>query len=135
MNIYTFAPAVVALQSSGLTNWATRTSGGPPLGEGWCYKMSQWKRPAERCLLYDSSFGNTSITANWPWWTTGGPMPALPDGITFTIDFNRHARTSKAGSVKPNDPALNVLFCDGHAALVSAKQAAYSVRFNAAAAP
>ena len=135
MSIYTFAPATVALQGNGYTNWATRTSGGPPLGEGWFWKQSQWKRPAERCLLYDSVHSNTSVVATWPWWTTGGKMPAWPDGISFTPDFNRHSRTGKPGTVGPTDPGLNMLFCDGHAALVSAKQASYAIRFNATAAP
>jgi prepilin-type N-terminal cleavage/methylation domain-containing protein/prepilin-type processing-associated H-X9-DG protein len=133
MNLYTFAPAPIAT-TNGFTNWATRTSS-TTTGEGWFWKVNQWKRPAERCLLYDSSFANTSVTTAWPWWTTGGNMPALPDGITFTPDFNRHARTTQAGSVRPNDPALNMLFCDGHAATVSAKQAAFAIRFNVAAAP
>ena len=50
------------------------------------------------------------------------------------IDWNRHTK-AKPGKVKNSDPALNVLFCDGHASLVSAKQAAFSIRFNANAAP
>jgi prepilin-type processing-associated H-X9-DG protein len=33
------------------------------------------------------------------------------------------------------DPALNMLFCDGHAELVSAKQASYAIRFGKDAAP
>ena len=43
--------------------------------------------------MYDRSFANTSVTANWPWWTpTTAPMPALPDGTIFTIDYNRHGK-------------------------------------------
>ena len=31
-----------------------------------------------------------------------------------------------------NDPSMNVLFCDGHAAIVSCKQAYHAVSMNAA---
>jgi prepilin-type N-terminal cleavage/methylation domain-containing protein/prepilin-type processing-associated H-X9-DG protein len=134
MNIYTFAPAPVATVN-GVTNWALRTNNASN-SEGWFFKQTQWKRPAERALLYDSTFANTSVTVNWPWWTpTTAPMPAHPDGTIFTPDFNRHSRTGKPGTAKPNEPSLNMLFCDGHAALVSAKQAAFAIRFQAAAAP
>lgn len=134
MNIYTFAPAAVATRN-GVTNWALRTTSAT-LGEGWFFKQSQWKRPAERALLYDSTFANTSVTTNWPWWTpTTAPMPPHPDGTIFTPDFNRHSRTGKPGTAKASDRTLNMLFCDGHAELVSAKEAAFAIRFAAAAAP
>jgi prepilin-type processing-associated H-X9-DG protein len=62
-------------------------------------------------------------------------MPKLPDGTIFTPDFNRHPRWGRAGMVRPTDKSLNMLFCDGHAALVSAKEAHYAIRFAAASAP
>jgi prepilin-type N-terminal cleavage/methylation domain-containing protein/prepilin-type processing-associated H-X9-DG protein len=134
MNIYTFAPAPTTTVN-GVTNWALRTSAATN-GEGWFFKQTQWKRPAERCLLYDSTFANTSVVTTWPWWTPAtAPMPAHPDGLIFTPDFNRHSRTGKPGTTKGTDKSLNMLFCDGHADLVSAKQAAFAIRFAAAAAP
>jgi len=134
MNIYTFAPAPVATVG-GVTNWSIRQKGTSNT-EGWFFKQTQWKRPAERALLYDSTFANTSVNPAWPWWTPAtGPMPALPDGNSFTPDFNRHSRGAKQGTVRATDKTLNMLFCDGHAALVSAKEAHYAIRFVAASAP
>jgi prepilin-type N-terminal cleavage/methylation domain-containing protein/prepilin-type processing-associated H-X9-DG protein len=135
MNIYTFAPAPVGIVN-GYTNWVVRTNASSTTSEGWFYKQTQWRRPAERCLLYDSTFANTSVTVNWPWWTpVTAPMPDHPDGTIFTPDFNRHSRTGKPGTAKPTEPSLNMLFCDGHAETVSAKQAAFAIRFQQAAAP
>jgi len=128
MNLYTFAPATVGLVN-GYTNWSSRTSGGPPNGEGWFYKASQWTRPAQRGLLYDSTFGNTSVSASWPWWTpASAPMPAFPDGTIFTPDFNRHGKP--AGQNRESDKTLNMLFCDQHAETISAREASRAIRFN-----
>jgi len=127
MNIYTFAPAPVGIVN-GYTNWAVRTAGTTTLTEGWFYKASQWKRSSERCLIYDSTFSNTSVSAAWPWWSGGGVMPAYPDGTIFTPDFNRHGK--QPGLNRENDPTLNMCFCDGHAETVSARQASRAIRFN-----
>jgi len=127
MSIYTFAPATVTTVN-GLTNWSTRTSGTGNT-EGWFFKASQWTRPAQRALIYDSTFGNTSCNAVWPWWTPAtAPMPAYPDGTIFTPDFNRHGKP--AGQNRENDKTLNMLFCDQHAETVSAREASRAMRFN-----
>lgn len=126
-NIYTKAPAPVvsALGSGPKANWSNQTAG----ADGNFFKVTQWTRASERCLIYDSTHRNTSVTANWPWWTnTTQPMPGFPDAIYYTVDYNRHVKTP--GKVGPNDKALNMLFCDGHADTVSAREASKAIRFN-----
>jgi prepilin-type processing-associated H-X9-DG protein len=60
-------------------------------------------------------------------------MPAVPDSLIFSMDFNRHSKTSTG--TKETVKSLNMLFCDGHADTVSAKEAHYAVRFAAGSAP
>ena len=131
MNCYTFAPAPITNSGpNGYTNWSLRTSSGT-YANGWYFKASQWKRPAERALIYDSVHANTSVSAPWPpvgFYSGTGYMPQFPDGATFTIDYNRHAR--KVGEVRPTDQNTNMLFCDGHATTVSAREASRAIRFN-----
>ena len=45
------------------------------------------------------------------------------------FDWNRHAKP-KPGKVKNSDQGMNVLYCDGHAATVSAREAYQAVRFK-----
>ena len=138
MNIYTFTPAPVRMQN-GYATWVYRvTTTNPPgtaLGEnGWYYKQSQWKRPAERALVMDSVHVNTSVSPTWPWWTpANGPMPAVPNALSFNMDFNRHGKYDIGNG--PLVKSLNMLFCDGHASYVSAREAHYAVRFAAGSAP
>ena len=129
MNIYTFTPAPVALVGAHY-NWVYCTlSGTASQTGGWYYKASQWKRSGERCLVYDSIHVNTSVSASWPWWTPAtNPMPENPDALVFTPDYNRHTKKNKR--VSGQEPSINMLFCDGHADVVSARQASHAIRFN-----
>ena len=54
------------------------------------------------------------------------PMPRLPH-YTLPIDWNRHAR--KVGP-KASEQSINVLFCDGHAATLSARETYRAIRFK-----
>ncbi|HRK32043.1 MAG TPA: prepilin-type N-terminal cleavage/methylation domain-containing protein [Tepidisphaeraceae bacterium] len=136
MNIYTFTPDPVLAPSSPAsktkpyTNWAVRfLSGTETQLNGWYFKQTQWSRPTERALVYDSIHVNTSVSANWPWWTPAtAPMPAVPDANVFTPDYNRHGKLKRANS--PNIVAINMLFCDGSAKVVSAREASRAIRFN-----
>ena len=49
----------------------------------------------------------------------GKDFPRTPD-LFFSLDFNRHGRNKTAN--KSTDQSLNVLFCDGHVASVSARE-------------
>ena len=104
---------------------------------GRYFKQTEWTRAADRCLVVESVHGNlnfqTSYMAAWPFQPEGAePFPAVPDGSgstgSFSIDFNRHGKRDVGN--KPNDPSLNMLYCDGHAGFVSAREAYRAIRFN-----
>lgn len=131
MNIYTFAPSPVqppSVSRQPYTNWAYRTvTGTETQTNGWYWKQTQWKRPAQRALVLDSVHVNTSVSPSWPWWGTGN-MPAQPDALVFSPDFNRHSKKPRGNG--PNDKTIGMLFCDGHADTVSAREASRAIRFN-----
>jgi prepilin-type N-terminal cleavage/methylation domain-containing protein len=129
MNIYAFTPATVQLVGAN-ANWVIRVISGTGMQPyGWYYKASQWSKPGERCLVYDSVHINTSVSASWPWWTPAtGPMPDNPDATIFTPDFNRHVKRNKR--MGPFEASINMLFCDCHADVVSARTASHAIRFN-----
>ena len=111
---------------------ASSTAGTTQLGA--YHKYMSWKRPAERALLFDAVhnggyFANKSLNQAWPYQPdTATPLPQFPDS-NFPLDWNRHTR-AKPGKVKPTDPSMNVLFCDGHASTVSAREAYRALRFK-----
>jgi prepilin-type processing-associated H-X9-DG protein len=53
-------------------------------------------------------------------------MPKISN-YQLPLDWNRHAK--KVGP-KANEKSLNVLFCDGHAATLSAREAYKAIRFK-----
>ena len=100
---------------------------------GQYFKQVQWTKPSERCLVLDSNatiLGTTFalITA----WTfepdTATPFLERPHAVNFSIDFNRHGKRDIGN--KPTDPSLNMLYCDGHAGFVSAREAYRAIRFH-----
>ena len=104
---------------------------------GNSFKKSQWTRPAERCLLFDAvhpvwvvSFSKAlDYATKWPFAPeTATAFPQQPDGGSWAMDFNRHGKRDLGN--KPNDPSLNVLYCDGHASFVSCREAYRSIRFQ-----
>jgi prepilin-type N-terminal cleavage/methylation domain-containing protein/prepilin-type processing-associated H-X9-DG protein len=103
---------------------------------GRYFKASQWTRQGERALLIEAIhtggyWQNATVNAKWPYLpenTSGTPFP-VRSAYTFPLDWNRHAK-APVGAVKPNDLSTNVLFCDGHAATVSAREAYRAIRFN-----
>jgi prepilin-type N-terminal cleavage/methylation domain-containing protein/prepilin-type processing-associated H-X9-DG protein len=133
-NIYVFTPAPVQMVN-GYATWANRTNVASGLAaNGWYYKQAQWKRPAERALVMDSVHVNTSVSGTWPWWTpANGPMPPVPNALIYNMDFNRHGKYDVGNG--PLVKSLNMLYCDGHADSVSAKEAHYAVRFAIGSAP
>jgi prepilin-type processing-associated H-X9-DG protein len=146
MNFFPFAPDdlqpsgnyIVDRKKLAFRNWAGSTNPADPAAiPGNAFKQVQWRRAAERCLLFDSvhpiwtvSFSTgTDYATKWPFEPeTATPFPAQPDGGTFTLDFNRHAKRNLGN--KPNDPSMNVLYCDGHADFVSCREAYRSIRFK-----
>jgi prepilin-type N-terminal cleavage/methylation domain-containing protein/prepilin-type processing-associated H-X9-DG protein len=82
-----------------------------------------YTKAADRMLLEDSvtHVNNypAAITSN-TWWYTG-PSMTPPGSDQFYVDASRHGSRSKADQY--SNPCVNVLFCDGHAATVSVKNA------------
>jgi len=106
---------------------------------GSFFKQTQWTHPAERALMFDSvhpAFVTSNTTAldystKWPFQPenpSGVPFPYEPDGGNFSLDFNRHGRLARGN--KPSDPSMNMLFCDGHCATVSCRDAFKAIRFK-----
>ena len=101
---------------------------------GQFFKPSQWNRPGERALLFDNIHPNLNIKAawidGWPFTPEGtlAPCPTVPVAADWTLDFNRHGKRDVGN--QPSDPSMNMLFCDGHAAFVSCREAYRAIRFK-----
>ena len=128
-NKYPFAPKAV----SPTTPLAEKLDANSPVPGGFT-KYTQWSRQAERALLFESISHNWSPGySTWPFKpenASGQDFPKTPSGgVTgFPLDFNRHGR-NKTGN-KQTDQSLNVLFCDGHVASVSAREGWKAIRMD-----
>ena len=141
MNFYPKAPQDIA---SGLNNtffsqraFRNREADQVPMPAagrpGNYFKQSAYTRPAERALIVESVHGFLNIASNglnaWPFQPdTATPFPVVPNGALWAYDFNRHGKRDVGN--KPTDPSMNMLFCDGHATTVSAREAHRAVRFR-----
>jgi prepilin-type N-terminal cleavage/methylation domain-containing protein/prepilin-type processing-associated H-X9-DG protein len=147
MNIFTYAPndaydgkgfdyGVAAKKTCALR---TGVFGETPF-VGEYHKYTSWKSGAERALIFDGVHNGGFFAAKW--WNTAAAPPAdgydvlnasvtLPEFPTqnWPIDWNRHSK-AKPGKVKASDLTFNMLFCDGHAAPVSARDAYKAIRFR-----
>jgi prepilin-type processing-associated H-X9-DG protein len=108
------------------------TAGG--LFRGRYFKAGQWTRAADRGLIFDGIHNggywtNTTWNHNgWPYVpVTNVALPKFPH-YQMPFDWNRHGKT--AGLVKSTDKSMNMLFCDGHATPVSAREAYQAIRFR-----
>ena len=108
------------------------TAGGKYLGR--YFKASGWTRSGERGLIFDGIhnggyFNSATWNASWlyePDTTT--PMTPYGDS-NRPLDYNRHT-AKKPGQVKASDLSMNMLYCDGHASTVSAREAYRALRFR-----
>ena len=152
MNIFPMAPNDIKTGTgsiSGIDPARTARYAGPGSGfwgsewKGGYFRMTAWKAPAERALLFDGVHnGGYFLETNW---NTGKPVTdPNGSGVTFdpldpsaklppqthfdyALDWNRHAKP-KPGAVHNGDLALNMLFCDGHASTVSTREAYKAIR-------
>lgn len=97
------------------------------------FKQSQYTKAAERALVVESVHSFLNIAGNglatWPFEPeTATPFPVVPNGALWAFDFNRHGKRDTGN--RPTDLSMNVLFCDGHAATVSNREAYRAVRFR-----
>jgi prepilin-type N-terminal cleavage/methylation domain-containing protein/prepilin-type processing-associated H-X9-DG protein len=98
-------------------------------------KQNQYTKASERALVFDSiSYITAMDLASYSSWQYKPDKPNGNDWLTrpnvtyFTPDFARHAK--RAIGTGPNEVGLNMLFCDGHAASVSAREAYRAIRFH-----
>jgi prepilin-type N-terminal cleavage/methylation domain-containing protein/prepilin-type processing-associated H-X9-DG protein len=104
------------------------------------FRATQWTRQSERALLFDAVHNggyftrttwnlNQSTSEQGVTWTPSDPGALLPQftHYEFTMDWNRHAK-AKPGKVRNSDLSMNMLFCDGHASTVSAREAYKAIR-------
>ena len=104
---------------------------------GKYFRQSQINRSAQRALVFDNVHANFGLANAWhPKWPflpegTLAVFPDRPDADatavkTFTFDFNRHGKKTYGNG--PNEQSMNMLYCDGHAGYVSAREAYRAVR-------
>jgi prepilin-type N-terminal cleavage/methylation domain-containing protein/prepilin-type processing-associated H-X9-DG protein len=104
----------------------------PALIDGEFYTQTQWKRAAERALVFDNIHPNLNISlawiVEWPFLPEGtlAAFPNEPIAASWTLDFNRHGKRSTGN--QPTDPSMNMLFADGHAGFVSCREAFRAIR-------
>jgi len=84
------SPDLTRLRASRVYIWEGTAS------VGQYYRQSQWTRSSERALIAESVHGNLALPLGaWPYQpdnASGQPFPQIPDGGTFSFDFNRHRR-------------------------------------------
>jgi prepilin-type N-terminal cleavage/methylation domain-containing protein/prepilin-type processing-associated H-X9-DG protein len=96
---------------------------------GQYIKQTAWTHPAERGLIADAithiistpaTFGPNSPMMPFDYgpYSTG----SIPTG-TFYVDAKRHLKPTASKGEAFNNPGMNMLFCDGHASPVSARDA------------
>ncbi len=101
---------------------------------GKFFNQSQYKQAAERALVFEGIHPNEFATYTWPFQPEGtlafpqGPTNSFAPPAFFTLDFNRHSKTPRG--TKQTTPSMNMLFCDGHAGTVSAREGFRAIRFN-----
>jgi prepilin-type N-terminal cleavage/methylation domain-containing protein/prepilin-type processing-associated H-X9-DG protein len=104
----------------------------PTAQPGRWYKMTEWKQPAERMLVADSFSWLLECYA--PPGNTAPDQPVPGGGATLyaSYDFYRHGRYPPIkngnvydGSSTRQKVAYNVLFCDGHSATLSSREAGF----------
>jgi prepilin-type N-terminal cleavage/methylation domain-containing protein/prepilin-type processing-associated H-X9-DG protein len=118
-------------------NYSSTTHGGIP---GRYFKATEWKQASDRLLLDEGlcyyismapecrppNLINPNIHRWWPFENTTR-LDAMTDewenNCHFWIDGARHAPTGATKQQTWSRPFCNALFCDGHAAPVSVKQA------------
>ena len=132
-DLYNGAGSIYGLDPNKVA-WIIEDSYDGTLFPGKYHKMSGWTHSGDRGLLFDGIHNGgywttTAWNQSWPYTPdTTTPLPKFPV-YQMPMDWTRHPK-GKPGSVKSTDPALNMLFCDGHAATVSAREAYRALRFR-----
>jgi prepilin-type processing-associated H-X9-DG protein/prepilin-type N-terminal cleavage/methylation domain-containing protein len=106
--------------------------GDPPL-KGTYFRQSQWVKPSEHGIIADSQWhvvmwplDHTSplrtenLTRSHTWNATPGGNAPVPD---FLIDGHRHLKRGVKKEHCYDQKGINMLFCDGHVATLSVREA------------
>jgi prepilin-type N-terminal cleavage/methylation domain-containing protein/prepilin-type processing-associated H-X9-DG protein len=124
MSFYPAAPVMTSFPTGLRKNRAYIDDNPVGASPGQYYRQSQWKNSSENALIAESVHSNLAVPVPpWPYQPdTSVAMPKYNDNPgTFSLDFNRHSKLGQGTG--PLEPGMNMLFCDGHAATVSARQA------------
>jgi prepilin-type processing-associated H-X9-DG protein len=91
-------------------------------GRGQYIRQNNWTKPAQRALILDSI---THVVSTPTAFDSGGrwfPFDPVVFGA-FYVDGARHAKKGATKMETYKRPAINALFCDGHAETVSVREA------------
>ena len=91
-------------------------------GRGQYIRQNNWTKPAQRALILDSI---THVVSTPVSFDSGGrwfPFDPVVFGA-FYVDGARHAKKGVTKMQSYKQPALNALFCDGHAETISVRDA------------
>ena len=90
-------------------------------------KQARWTKAAERGLIADAIAHvistPDSISSTTGKWQPFDPIPSPQDTVSFYVDAKRHMKPSASKTDSYNSAGFNMLFCDGHAAAVSVREA------------
>jgi prepilin-type processing-associated H-X9-DG protein len=100
----------------------------PPDGApGAFIRQTKWTKSSERGLVADSI---THVITTPPAmskasgkWFPFDPIPSPEDGVTFYVDSTRHLKPGTSKGQSYDAKGINMVFCDGHAASVSVREA------------
>jgi hypothetical protein len=107
---------------------------------GKFFKQSAWTKASERALMFDAVHPLTVLSNlasdpdyinKWPYKPenpSGVDFPLEPNAAQIGLDWNRHGKNQKRNDSDVR--SLNMLFCDGPAEFVSAREAFKAIRFK-----
>lgn len=139
MNVYTQMP-IASLNS----NKAYIQGPNPPftgsmatsVQTGKYFRVNQWTKASDRLLITEgfayfiqmspaARVGSTFTPPSMPWWPFQDTVPLAnwETSCYFWVDGARHAPPAVKQHTTYNQRYMNALFCDGHAQVVSVKEA------------
>jgi prepilin-type N-terminal cleavage/methylation domain-containing protein/prepilin-type processing-associated H-X9-DG protein len=92
--------------------------------QGRYIKQIEWRKPTDRGLIIDAVahvlFVPDTFSASTTKWQ---PFEPVSFGGNFTVDGARHAPSGVSKQKTLNTPYMNMLYCDGHVATASVRDA------------
>ena len=92
---------------------------------GRYFKATEWLKPTDRALIGDSVTHIMNMPSAISSTSTWYPLSASEASIdpTFYVDGSRHAPPGTSRKKQYVTPYMNMLFCDGHVATISVRDA------------